>query len=198
MSQIANATRVFRPSVGTYARSTLAGVGVAVPVLAALFFVNEQKAWFLLLCGGAAGASVLGVLLYIARARVYLTPELIGKRGFGRTRWMSRNAVHRGLLVLKLSSGTNSPMHLFLFAPDSALVMRLYGALWGEEQLRALVDALGIEQSVRAMPISAAELGALEPTALNWAESHPRDLNALALGIFAVVVVVVVLVIATR
>ena len=188
-------TTLFRPSVRAYARNTLVIAGVAIPVIGALFALSSEKAVFALCIAVAAAMSIGGVLLYIARARIYVTPERLGRRGFVFTKWLSRAAVHRSLLVLKLEAGTASPTHLFLFAPDSALVMRLYGALWGEKQLRALAGALGVEQAVRAMPVTAAQLHALEPTALNWAETNPKALTGLVWGIFAAVAAVVVIVV---
>ena len=188
-------TQVFRPSVRAYARNTIAIAGIGFPVLCALFLFNTDKAMFAVILVVVAAGSIGGVLLYIARARVYVTPESVGRRGLGLTKWLSRAAVSRSLLVLKLEAGTGSPTHLFLFAPDSALVMRLYGALWGEVQLRALAQALGGEQDVRATPVTASQLQALEPTALNWAETNPKALTGLVLGIFAVIAVVVIYVI---
>jgi hypothetical protein len=163
-------------------------------VLVALVASTESRLLLAVLVGIAAVGSAGGVLLYIARARVYVTDDSIGRRGFFRTRWMSRAAVHRSLLVLKLAAGTASPTHLFLFAPDSARVMRLYGSLWGEAQLRSLADTLGVEQNVRAYPLAAAELHRLEPTALSWAETNPKALTALVLAVFAVIAVVVAVV----
>lgn len=190
-------TRTFRPSLSVYATSTLAAVGLGVPVLVALFLTSDNRLLFAVLVGIATVGSVGGVLLYIARARVYVTDDSIGRRGFIRTVWMRKAAVHRSLLVLKLAAGTASPIHLFLFAPDSARVMRLYGSLWGEEQLRSLAEAVGAEHSVRAYPITAAELHRLEPTALSWAETNPKALSGVVLGAFAVIAVVVAVVLLT-
>jgi hypothetical protein len=184
-------TVTFAPSVRAYATNTLAVVGLAIPVGVALFLPSDNRLIFAIIVGIAAIGSVGGVLIYIARARVFVTPDSLGKRGFGATRWISRSAVQRSLLVLKLSAGTSSPTHLFLFAPDSERVLRLYGALWGEKQLRQLADILGVEQNVRAYPISAADVRALEPTALNWAENNPRALTGIVVAVFAVIAVVV-------
>lgn len=184
-------TQAFKPSVSVYAKSTLAVAGLGVPVIAALFLSNDNRLLFGVLVGAAVVLTVGGVLLYIARARIYVTPDQIGRRGFFATKWMTRQSVSRSLLVLRLDAGTAAPAHLFLFAPDSTLVMRLYGALWGEPQLRSLADALEVEQSVFANPLKAAELDRLEPTALNWAEKNPGPVAGLVLGAFAVVAVVV-------
>jgi hypothetical protein len=185
-------TLVFRPSVRAYVRNTLAIAGIGMPVIAALIILNGNKAVFAVAIAVAAAGSIGGVLLYIARARIYVTPDSIGRRGFGRTQWLSRAAVQRSLLVLRLEAGTAPPTHLFLFAPDSGLVMRLYGAMWGQKQLRALADALGVEQSVRAMPVTAVQLHALEPTALNWAETHPKEVTRYTVVGFVAIAVVIV------
>lgn len=187
-------TQAFKPSVRAYAKNTLAIGGLGIPVLGLLFVTSSDKK---LLVGAMAIAfvgSLSGVLLYIAWARVYVTPDAIGKRGFGPTKWTPRAAVSRGLFVRNLKAGTGSPTHLFLFAPDSALVMRLYGAIWGAEQLQQLGDVLGIEVAVYSS-IDAAELHKLEPTALNWAERNPKDMTIVVFGVFAVIAVIVFVVV---
>ena len=184
--------QVFKPSVRAYVQNTGAAIIIGLPLLTALYLTSGDKPLMRLAIAIAALGSIGGVLLYIARARVYVTPDSLGKRGFGFTKWTPRAAVHRGLLVRSLSAGKSSPAaaHLFLFAPDSALEMRLYGAIWGLPQLQAVADALGIEPVVYSS-IDIAALRDLEPTALNWGESNPKALAAIVLGAFAVVAVVV-------
>jgi hypothetical protein len=184
-------TQIFEPSVRAYAKNTLAVGALGIPLIVVLFLQNRDKPLFAILAAIAIVGSVGGVLLYIARARVYVTPDSIGRRGFGPTKWMRRASVHRSLLVLKLTAGANAQSHLFLFAPDASLVMRLSGALWGEVQLRALTDALGLEQNVSAMPMSAAQLDEREPTALNWAERNPKALTGVVVAVFLVIAVIV-------
>jgi len=166
-----------------------------LPVLGALILVNRDKPVLVLGLALVAPVCVLGVLLYIARARVFVTPARIGKRGFGPTRWVDKEAVYRSLFVKDLRTpGSASQSVLFLFAPDGARVMRLYGDLWAERDLLALAEASGAAHGVRAMPVSTAQLARDEPTALNWLQMHPKETVWITMLLFVAVAVLVVIV----
>ena len=137
-------------------------------------------------------ALLLGLGLSVAyqrRARIFISPTRLGRRGWLGTWWVPRSDLERGLLLERLAGRDgSSTRELFLFDPAGARVVRISGGVWGNKNLDRVARALAVPLKKVERAVSLKELPAIEPRALRFFERH----HYVALfGILVVAMIVV-------
>jgi len=127
--------------------------------------------------------------VYFRRARVFLTADKLGLRGWFGTWWIPRSDLARALLVesLEVRSGKRG-RELFLFDRAGKRVSRLSGRGWGNASIFRIAQALAVPLATIERRMSVKELSVAEPAALRWYEYRPY----LLIGILLVAVAVAV------
>jgi len=137
---------------------------------------------------------LLGLGLSIAlqrRARVFITPDRFGRRGWLGTWWMRRADLERALFVEALTGRDGRrARELFLFDPTGARVAHLSGRVWGNKNVSRIAQTLAVPMTTIGRVVSAKELATIEPRSLRFFERHP------SVAIFGVGIVVLSLVFA--
>ena len=127
--------------------------------------------------------------VYFRRARVFLTAEKLGLRGWFGTWWVPRSDLARALLVesLEVRSGKRG-RELFLFDRAGKRLSRLSGRGWGNASILRIAQALAVPLATIDRRISVKELSIAEPAALRWYEYRPY----LLIGVLLVAVAAVI------
>ena len=137
----------------------------------------------------AAGVSAI----YLARARVVIAPDRVGKRGLFGYRWVDRATLGRLLVARGYGQSmtfTGARTDAFLFDTYGKRVMRLTGQIWDETRVQTFHAALALPTRVRQAPTKPKDLRREEPKALSWSEANP---GASIVVTFCIVVAVIVL-----
>lgn len=179
------------PLKSTYWKRTALAGGILVLWLASRAVLLQSPVyWIAVLITLALAAGITA--LYLARARVVITPDRVGKRGLFGFRWTDRATLDRLLVArgygaaMQISSARTDA---FLFTKKGKRVMRLTGQVWDEPRVQAFHAALALPTRVRQAPTTVKDLRREEPKALNWNEAYPWASFAAT---FVIVIVVLV------
>jgi len=137
---------------------------------------------------------LLGLGLSVAyqrRARVFITQERFGRRGWLGTWWMRRKDLERALYLESLTGRDGrATRELFLFDPAGSRVVHISGRVWGNKNVSRIAHAIAIPTSTIDRVVSLKELATIEPRALGFFERHP------SVAIFGVGIIVLSVVLA--
>lgn len=149
-------------------------VALVLPVLAAgLWLIDPGGGWPIV----AATAVVTGPLIAIAwisyqRTRAELSSYGVVDHGFfgGTYTVAARDIV--GVLRLQLYRGNSldTTDELFVVSREGRGVFRMRGRFWDTATMDRVAEILGIEETVRAEPVTLAELRRTDPKLLHWYE----------------------------
>lgn len=187
---------VLRPSGRAYRAALLvtapAGLGITVRNV-----LEDRSSWVVhtVTLGGTLVVAGVLVQLFFRVASVCTEEGAVVKRSmFGTVRWIPHDAVASVLLV---------PCYRRLRAPDTTLLalldaegralLRLDGLYWDSARLRALARVGGAPVTEEDGVVTAAQLRASHPYAVNWAERHAVALYWAA-GVFLTATLVVAVV----
>lgn len=160
--------------MATYRRHRGGGIA-AVPLIGFIIVRLAVLGWLGLVIGVLAGAAAgVGVWRYIRGVRIEVTATAIAYVGFLRTRRWHRSELERLLVVDRLVTSGIDPGHQWLvaLAAGGRRMFQLTSSVWADDDRDRLAGTLG---SVERWPgtVTAAQLHARHPHALNIAQRHP-------------------------
>ncbi|GGI43585.1 hypothetical protein GCM10010932_00330 [Agromyces flavus] len=165
-------------------RRTLAR-SIGLPVLALALPLLVTLGWVLrplgpvAVAGAVLAATALGALSFAAwiryqRTEAAVSPHGIVERGFfGRIHSVARRDI-AGVLRLETYRGDTleTVKQLFVVDRDGRCVFRMRGTFWDDASMDLVSRILGVDEVVRAEPVTMSELRATDPKLLYWFEGR--------------------------
>ena len=189
----------FAPSFSNY-RKHVAG---AVPALIILLVVDYWRVRqplpiYITGCVVLVGLGVTFAFLYFRNTQLIAERHsLTLKNLFGAKREVSGDRLAKALLVEQLATtGNASPLRLIIFDADGQAVVRWTGLTWTIDQMRSLIETLGVHLDTVSEPITMRQLTKRYPHAVASIEAHPifwgLGLSAIILAVVVVAAIAIV------
>jgi hypothetical protein len=169
-----------KPRRSLFARYALQTALVALPLIGIAVWSEQQfspgtrsaLAWSVLI------VAVLAVFVVVRyrRTEISVSPYGLVERGFfgGLNSVAARDVVSVVRLHLYRGASDETTPQLFLVGRDGHCLLRMRGAFWDDESMDAIAASLGVEELVRATPVTIGELRASDPKLLYWFEQRLR------------------------
>lgn len=166
---------------------------LAVSALIASLFAADARARIVGLLAGFVVIFAISAV-YHRRARLFITDERFGRRGWLGTWWTPRSDLSRGLFIESLTGRDDkSTRELVLFDPAGARIVRLSGRVWGNKNVARIAHTLAVPLTRIDRAVTLKEVGIIEPSALRFGERRPY----LAIVIFGAGALAVIFTITT-
>jgi hypothetical protein len=188
------------PSRANYARSVLAGSGIAVLFVVIAFGRLRGESLMVGVVVIAVTFAVMlgGVFLYFRNTKIDCAPGRITRSNlFGAKTEIGTSDVGTVVLVERLTGATQQPSpSLLLLDEGGKPLLRLRGELWSIDAMGAVGGSMLQTPEVIPEPITTGELRRRHPLSIPLWEAHPVVTSLLAALAIVIAVAVVAFVIA--
>lgn len=173
-----------RPRRSLLRRFMLQSAFVGLPLIALAVWSEQQFS------PGTKSALVLSVLIVAVlvvwavvrfrRTEISVSPYGLVERGFfgGLNSVASRDVVSIVRIETYRGASDETTPQLFLVGRDGRCMLRMRGAFWDDESMDAVAASLGVEEIVRAAPVTMSELRVSDPKLLYWFEQRLPAIKA--------------------
>ncbi|WIE71047.1 hypothetical protein [Curtobacterium sp. MCJR17_020] len=171
---------VLRPRRSLVRSTALSIVFSAVPLAVALVWVSFPfRTWAMVATVVVALAVLVGVVFVrLSTAYIGIDPDGLTIRGVVTAhRRIPRDRVHSLVLATTYGSSVDRTMReLVAFDATGAHLFRIRADVWGDDGLAQVVDALGVQVTEEARPVSARVFAKRYPSSRAWYEQRPAYL----------------------
>lgn len=189
---------VLRPRRSLVRSTVLSVVFSAVPLAVALVWVSLPMRWWALVATVVVVAAVLVGVLFVRLGAAFLGIDARSVVVHGvvtPNRRIDRDRVHRAVLATVYdASPDRTSRQLLVLDADDTVLLRMRGAVWGEEALDRVLTALDVQVEEDRRPVHVRDVARRWPSSRAWYE---RRAGVLVAGVAAACVVVGLLAVET-
>jgi hypothetical protein len=115
-----------------------------------------------------------GMWLWFANVRLLIGRGAVGYRNiFGRSRFWSRGEIDRVVdMAINYGRSSQPQRGFYLFGLDGKRLLALSSRAWDADDLRAFIDATGVQVEYRDAPVPAKAVRREFPNAFGWGAEH--------------------------